>query len=134
MVASLILGYLGLHERPETWRGSRRVSIPVIPGLRQQCSPGGAFAHALALAALHGPAPGLKAGYPLPDEDPARPYLMVGSVLDGIRTHHFGDDPDTGVAARIADLVADLVTGAPSLQACAGLHAGWWSTALAATP
>jgi hypothetical protein len=48
---------------------------------------------------------------------------MVGSVLDGIRTHHFGSDPDAEAAARIADLVADLVTGSPSLRACAGLHA-----------
>lgn len=48
---------------------------------------------------------------------------MVGSVLDGIRTHHFGADPDAQAAARIADMVADLVAGSPSLRACAGLHA-----------
>jgi hypothetical protein len=69
------------------------------------------FSHALALAALHGPGPWPDGEYPLPDEDPAREQLMVGSVLDGIRTHHFGSDPDAEAAARIADLVADLVTG-----------------------
>src|SRR6185312_4324843 len=31
--------------------------------------------------------------------------------------------PTISAAARIADLVADLVTGPPSLRACAGLHA-----------
>ena len=81
------------------------------------------FSHALALAALHGPGPWPDGGYPLPDEDPAREQLMVGSVLDGVRTHHFGSAPDPDAAARIADLVADLVTGPPSLRACAGLHA-----------
>jgi hypothetical protein len=81
------------------------------------------FSHALALAALHGPGPWPDGGYPLPDEDPARQQLMVGSVLDGIRTHHFGSDPDAQAAARIADMVRDLVTGSPSLRACAGLHA-----------
>ena len=81
------------------------------------------FSHALALAALHGPGPWPDGGYPLPDEDPAREQLMVGSVLDGIRTHHFGSDPDAEAAARIADLVADLVTGPPTLRACAELHA-----------
>lgn len=48
---------------------------------------------------------------------------MVGAVLDGVRTHHFGSAPDPDAAARIADLVADLVTGPPSQSACAGLHA-----------
>lgn len=48
---------------------------------------------------------------------------MVGAVLDGVRTHHFGSAPDPDTAARIADLVADLVTGPSSLRACAGLHA-----------
>jgi len=48
---------------------------------------------------------------------------MVGSVLDGVRTHHFGSDPDADTAARIADLVADLVTGPPSPRACMSLHA-----------
>ena len=81
------------------------------------------FSHALALAALHGPGPWPDGGYPLPDEDPAREQLMVGSVLDGVRTHHFGSAPDPDAAARIADLVADLVTGPPSQSACAGLHA-----------
>ena len=81
------------------------------------------FSHALALAALHGPGPWPDGGYPLPDEDPAREQLMVGSVLDGVRTHHFGNAPDPDAAARIADLVADLVTGPPSQSACAGLHA-----------
>jgi hypothetical protein len=77
------------------------------------------FSHALALAALHGPGPWPDGGYPLPDEDPAREQLMVGAVLDGVRTHHFGSAPDPDAAARIAD----LVTGPPSLRACAGLHA-----------
>ena len=81
------------------------------------------FSHALALAALHGPGPWPDGGYPLPDEDPAREQLMVGSVLDGVQTHHFGSAPDPDAAARIADLVADLVTGPPSQSACAGLHA-----------
>jgi hypothetical protein len=81
------------------------------------------FSHALALAALHGPGPWPDGGYPLPDEDPPREQLMVGAVLDGVRTHHFGSAPDPDAAARIADLVADLVTGPPSLRACAGLHA-----------
>jgi hypothetical protein len=81
------------------------------------------LSHALAMAALHGPGPWPDGGYPLPDEDPARQQIMVGSVLDGIRTHHFGSDPNTDAAARIADLVADLVTGPPSVRACAGLHA-----------
>jgi len=81
------------------------------------------FSHALALAALHGPGPWPDGGYPLPDEDPAREQLMVGAVLDGVRTHHFGNAPDPDAAARIADLVADLVTGPPSQSACAGLHA-----------
>ena len=81
------------------------------------------FSHALALAALHGPGPWPDGGYPLPDEDPAREQLMVGAVLDGVRTHHFGSAPDPDAAARIADLVADLVTGPPSQSACAGLHA-----------
>jgi hypothetical protein len=81
------------------------------------------FSHALALAALHGPGPWPGGGYPLPDEDPGREQLMVGSVLDGIRTHHFGSDPDAEAAARIAGLVADLVTGPPSLRACSELHA-----------
>ena len=39
---------------------------------------------------------------------------MVGAVLDGIRTHHSGSASDPDAAARIADLVADLVTG-PSI-------------------
>ena len=77
------------------------------------------FSHALALAALHGPGPWPDGGYPLPDEDPAREQLMVGAVLDGVRTHHLGSAPDPDAAARIAD----LVTGPPSLRACAGLHA-----------
>ena len=81
------------------------------------------FSHALALAALHGPGPWPDGGYPLPDEDPAREQLMVGAVLDGVRTHHFGTASDPDAAARIAVLVADLVTGPPSQSACAGLHA-----------
>ena len=81
------------------------------------------FPHALALAALHGPGPWPDGGYPLPDEDPAREQLIVGAVLDGVRTHHFGNAPDPDAAARIADLVADLVTEPPSPRACAGLHA-----------
>jgi hypothetical protein len=87
------------------------------------------FSHALALAALHGPGPWPDGGYPLPDEDPEHQPLMVGSVLDGVRTHHFGSSPDPDAATRIADLIADLVTGPPSLRACAGLH-----TALADQP
>lgn len=81
------------------------------------------FSHALALAALHGPAPWPDGGYPLPDEDPAQQRLMVGSVLDGIQTHHVKNEPGPDGAAQIAELVADLVTGAPSLRACAALHA-----------
>jgi hypothetical protein len=87
------------------------------------------FSHALALAALHGPGPWPDGGYPLPDADPEHQPLMVGSVLDGVRTHHFGSSPDPDAATRIADLIADLVTGPPSLRACAGLH-----TALADQP
>jgi hypothetical protein len=81
------------------------------------------LSHALALAALHGPGPWPDGGYPLPDEDPEREQLMSGAVLDGVRTHHFGSKPDPDAGSRIADLVTDLVTGPPSRQACASLHA-----------
>jgi hypothetical protein len=81
------------------------------------------FSHALALAAVHGSGPWPNGGYPLPDEDPARQALVVGSVLDGVQTHHFGSKPDNDAARQVVDQLADLVNGRPSLQACAGLHA-----------
>ncbi len=83
------------------------------------------FSHALALAALHGPGPWPDGGYPLPDHepDPERELFMSGAVRDGVQTHHFGSKPDPDAATRIADLVASLVTGPPSLPACARLHA-----------
>ncbi|MEU7144958.1 hypothetical protein ABZ942_36335 [Nocardia sp. NPDC046473] len=50
------------------------------------------MAHALSLAALHGPGPWPRDGFPLPDEEPrkAGEFVFPSVVYDGVSTHHFG--------------------------------------------
>lgn len=79
------------------------------------------LAHVLALTALHGPGPWPDGGYPLPDKDGPR-RRMPGAVLDGVRTHHAGVDPDVPAAAALARLIDTLVTGPPTTAALLHLH------------
>src|SRR2546430_13826738 len=81
------------------------------------------LAHVIALRALHGPGPLPHGGFPLPDEDRARRRpLMSGAVLDGVRTHHSGVDPDEPAAATLTRLIDNLVTGVPTTTALQHLH------------
>lgn len=47
---------------------------------------------------------------------------MSGAVLDGVRTHHSGVDPDEPAAATLARLVGKLVAGPPTTTALQHLH------------
>ncbi|SMD21116.1 hypothetical protein [Kibdelosporangium aridum] len=78
------------------------------------------FAHALALAAAHGPGPWPDGGYPLPDEE--SPPVMSGSVHDGIRTHHFAVNDGTQAAVKIAEAISAIVESPPDLVAVQRLH------------
>ncbi|MBE1464799.1 hypothetical protein [Kibdelosporangium phytohabitans] len=78
------------------------------------------FAHALALAAAHGPGPWPGGGYPLPDEQSV-PF-MSGAVRDGINTHHSRVEDGRAVAAEIADAVRTIIESPPDLQALQRLH------------
>ncbi|QSB14187.1 hypothetical protein JQS43_22135 [Natronosporangium hydrolyticum] len=81
------------------------------------------LAHAIALTTLHGPGPLPNGGYPLPDEDQARPRpMMPGAVLDGVRTNHGGVDPDLPAAVTLAHLIDDLVTNSPTTNTLGHLH------------
>lgn len=81
------------------------------------------LAHAIALTALHGPGPLPNGGYPLPDEDLARPRPhMPGAVLDGIRTNHGSVHPDPPAAVTLTGLIGDLVANPPTTTALGNLH------------
>jgi hypothetical protein len=47
---------------------------------------------------------------------------MSGAVLDGVRTHHSGVDPDEPAAATLTRLIDDLVAGQPTTTALQHLH------------
>jgi len=47
---------------------------------------------------------------------------MSGAVLDGVRTHHSGHDPDAPAAATLASLIGNLVAGPPTMTALQRLH------------
>ncbi|MEU4314506.1 hypothetical protein [Nocardia sp. NPDC024068] len=80
-------------------------------------------AHALSLAALHGPGPWPRSGYPLPDDDPAAGAVILPSVVhDGVSTHHFR--PESQPVSELADLIlARLDEPARLLDALAELQA-----------
>lgn len=81
-------------------------------------------AHALALAALHGPGPWPNGGAPLPDARPPaeRPFIC-DAVFDGVRTHHMPPgDHDAGPCRDLAGRVQALALGQPTPQALVGLH------------
>lgn len=70
------------------------------------------LAHALSLSALHGPAPWPHGGSPLPDEQPPSGNegpLLSDVVFDGIRTHHFGFEPQPETAAELVNQIAEVV-------------------------
>jgi hypothetical protein len=78
------------------------------------------LAHALALSAAHGPVPWPDDGYPLPDQ--GKLQLMSDSVLDGVRTQHFGFTTDQQVAAQAADIIRTITESPPEIQALQQLH------------
>lgn len=86
------------------------------------------LAHALALAALHGPGPWPQDGYPLPDEPPRHDHgdktSLPSVVLDGVRTHGFGIDPDPATARGVADTIETtaLEPHTPTPASLARLH------------
>ncbi|BCB74623.1 hypothetical protein GCM10022251_75190 [Phytohabitans flavus] len=47
---------------------------------------------------------------------------MSGAVLDGVRTHHSGVNPDMPAATTLAHLIDNLVTGPPTTTALQHLH------------
>ncbi|MFD6160539.1 hypothetical protein ACFWF7_31835 [Nocardia sp. NPDC060256] len=63
------------------------------------------MAHALSLAALHGPGPWPRDGYPLPDEEPRKTdeFVFPSVVYDGVSTHHFGTESQP--VAELADRI-----------------------------
>ncbi len=67
------------------------------------------LAHALSLSALHGPGPWPSQGSPLPDEQPHADKFLSDVVFDGIRTHHFGFDPQPETAVELANRVSETV-------------------------
>ncbi len=81
------------------------------------------LAHALSLAALHGPGPWPGGGTPLPDESSNQegPRFAAGA-MDGIQTHHFGISPDPAAVTAVADEITTLVTGDPDTAAAVRLH------------
>lgn len=79
------------------------------------------MAHALSLAALHGPGPWPRSGYPLPDDEPGE-VLLPSVVHDGVSTHHFR--PGSQPVSDLADLIlARLDEPARLLEAFAELRA-----------
>ncbi|MEU2123587.1 hypothetical protein [Nocardia niwae] len=81
-------------------------------------------AHALSLAALHGPGPWPREGYPLPDEQPrdASEIVFPSVVYDGVSTHHFGTNAHP-VAELTDRILADLDDPARLLEHFADLRA-----------
>jgi hypothetical protein len=78
------------------------------------------FAHALALAAVHGPGPWPDGGYPLPDEDERA--FMPGPVQDGVQTHHFSFEVNRSAAASVAAMITAIVEEPPDIIALQALH------------
>jgi hypothetical protein len=78
------------------------------------------FAHALALAAVHGPGPWPDGGYPLPDEDERA--FMSGSVQDGVQTHHSSFEVNRSAAASAAAMITAAVEEPPDIIALQALH------------
>jgi hypothetical protein len=78
------------------------------------------LAHALALSAAHGPVPWPDDGYPLPDQ--GKPKLMSDSVLDGMRTQHFGFAADQPAATQAADIIRAITESPPEIQVLQQLH------------
>lgn len=81
------------------------------------------FAHALALAALHGPGPWPDGGEPLPDARPRDPnqITMSDAVFDGIRTQHGGAGAGEG-AAKLSELLRAALLDPPSAGLLRRLH------------
>ncbi|MFI6046648.1 hypothetical protein ACIA8C_33860 [Nocardia sp. NPDC051321] len=82
------------------------------------------MAHALSLAALHGPGPWPHDGYPLPDEEPRKTgeFILPSVVYDGVSTHHFG--PGSQPVAELADrILRHLDDPAYLLEVFAGVQA-----------
>ncbi|GAA1634054.1 hypothetical protein ACFQY4_16520 [Catellatospora bangladeshensis] len=81
------------------------------------------FAHALSLAALHGPGPWPDGGAPLPDARPRDPhrFTMSDTVLDGVRTQHAGVGADAG-AAELTEILRAALDGSPSADLLRRLH------------
>ncbi|MEV5571925.1 hypothetical protein AB0L06_17905 [Spirillospora sp. NPDC052269] len=84
------------------------------------------LSHALALSALHGPGPWPDGGGPLPDERP-RPDgedgpRLTSLVLDGVRTHGFGVNPEPVAARELADLLETAASAPLSTEPLARLH------------
>src|SRR5262245_2268435 len=84
------------------------------------------LAHALALAALHGPGPWPNGGGPLPDMKPSSDQgsgVIPLAVADGIRTPHMAPGEvrvaDAGV---LADKIEALVRHQPTMVALESLH------------
>jgi hypothetical protein len=64
------------------------------------------LAHALSLAALHGPGPWPDGGGPLPDADPAPGRIQFASgALDGIVTHHTRGPAQASLTTGLTDLI-----------------------------
>ncbi|MBF6302782.1 hypothetical protein IU459_35400 [Nocardia amamiensis] len=81
-------------------------------------------AHALSLAALHGPGPWPRDGHPLPDEQPRKSgeFVIPSVVYDGISTHHFGTGSQP-VAELTDRVIAHLDDPAALLDLFSGLQA-----------
>ncbi|WP_435591699.1 hypothetical protein [Nocardia sp. bgisy118] len=79
------------------------------------------LAHAISLAALHGPGPWPAEGRPLPDDSPDERKLLNSTVLDGVQTHHATAPAEPDVAAAAVATITDIVA-APSDSALAALH------------
>lgn len=79
------------------------------------------FAHALALAALHGPGPWPRGGNPLPDEQPRPPGLwMSDAVIDGVHTHHA--QSQAADATILVDCIRALANRQPTDAALRQMH------------